>query len=234
MRLVSNIRLIRCLSSRKDRTMTNSTMQTIVVIGSTGLIGSAVVGLLSDADRARRYRVLGATPRTAPPLDLEDSASVRRYFERIAPVHHVVVTAGDARFGHLLELTAEDFAVGLRSKLMGQVNVVREAAKYIIEPGSITLTSGALAHSPIPGSSAVALVNGALDSFVRAAGLDLPAALRVNVVSPGWLAETRRKLGLDPAGSVTARDVAVLYLQALEGDARGRVFAADSLAAKAG
>lgn len=213
--------------------MITSNMQTVVIIGSTGLIGSEVVDLLSSTDRAHRYRVHGATPNTTPPLDLGDSASMRRYFEQVTPVHHVVVTAGDARFGRLLELTAEDFAVGLRSKLMGQVNLVREASKYIEKPGSITLTSGALAHSPIPGSSAVALVNGALDSFVRAACLDLPETLRVNVVSPGWLAETRRKLGLDPAGSVTAREVAALYLRAIESDARGRVFALDALEAKA-
>lgn len=206
--------------------MSTSITQTIVVIGSTGLIGSEVFRLLSSLGR---YRVIGATPSTDPPLDIEDVATMRRFFEQVGPVHHVVVTAGAARFGHVAELSAEDFAIGLRSKLMGQVNVVREASKYVAEPvpgtpGSITLTSGALSHTPIPASSAVALVNGGLDAFVRAASLDLPSTLRVNVVSPGWLAETRRKMGLDPAGSVSAREVATLYLRAIESVERGKVF----------
>jgi NAD(P)-dependent dehydrogenase (short-subunit alcohol dehydrogenase family) len=209
--------------------MSSSSTQTVIVVGSTGLIGSEVFRLLASIDGGRRYRVLGAHPGTEPPLDLEDTASMRSYFDRVGPVHHVVVAAGDARFGRFPELTTEDFAVGLRSKLMGQVNLVREAWQRILRPGSITLTSGALAHSPIPGSSAVALVNGALDSFVRAATLDLPSAVRVNVVSPGWLAETRRKMGLDPAGSVTAREVAELYVRAIESDARGEILTSDSL-----
>jgi NAD(P)-dependent dehydrogenase (short-subunit alcohol dehydrogenase family) len=115
------------------------------------------------------------------------------------------------------------------------VNLVREAVAHVRQPGSITLTSGALSHTPLPSSSAVALVNGAVDSFVCAATLDLPIGIRLNVVSPGWLEETRRALGLDPAGSVPAREIAELYLEAIAGDARGQVLSlrADAPAARA-
>jgi NAD(P)-dependent dehydrogenase (short-subunit alcohol dehydrogenase family) len=206
--------------------MSDSTTQTVVLIGSTGLIGREIVRLLSSIEGGRRYRVLGATRSSDPPLDLEDRTVLSSYFERTGPVSHVVVAAGDARFGALSELTDADFEVGIRSKLMGQVNVVRAAQRVLARPGSITLTSGALSHSPIPSSSAVALVNGAVDSFVRAAALELPTSVRLNVVSPGWLAETRRALGLDPAGSVAAREIAGLYLKAIAGDAHGQVFSA--------
>lgn len=208
--------------------MSSSIKQTIVVIGSTGLIGSAIARKLSALEGGRRYTVIGATRDTTPPLDLGSITSIRGYFEAIGAIHHVVVAAGDARFGHLSELSSEDFAVGLRSKLMGQINVVREAAHRLIVPGSITLTSGALAHTPIAGSSAVALVNGAIDAFVRAAALDLPHAVRVNVVSPGWIAETRLRMGLDPTGAVAVEDVAEAYVEAIEGDAHGQVFSAEA------
>lgn len=207
--------------------MSSPTRQRVVVIGSSGLIGSAIVRRLSALDGGRRYAVVGATRHTEPPLDLDSSTSIRRYFDRIGVIHHVVVAGGDARFGPLPELSSEDFSVGLRSKLMGQVNVALEATRRPVPPRSITLTSGALAHSPIAGSSAVALVNGAIDAFARAATLDLPATVRVNVVSPGWLAETRRRLGLDPAGALAADDVADLYLQAIEGGARGQILSAE-------
>ena len=68
-------------------------------------------------------------------------------------------------------------------------------------------------------------MNGALDSFVRAIALDAPAGRRVNVVSPGWIRETRIRMGLDPAGVTSAADVGRLYLRSIEGDAHGAILA---------
>lgn len=209
--------------------MPSSITQNVIVVGSTGLIGGEIGRLLSDLEGGTRYRVLGAHRSSDPPFDIQDIASMRRYLGQAGSVEHIIVAAGEATFGRFAELSTEDFATSLRSKLMGQVNVVRESWRYLSPGGSITLTSGELAHTPIPGSSAVALVNGAVDAFVRAATLDLPAAVRLNVVSPGWIAETREKLGLDRAGSFTAREVARLYLQVLEGRARGTVLTSESL-----
>lgn len=203
-------------------------LNTVVLVGHTGLIGSHVAPLLE----ARGYRVVGATPRTTPPLDLASPESIGEFLEK-TPFLHVVVAAGDARFGSLSELSLADFAVGLQSKLMGQVTVARVASRLLPPGGSVTLTSGALSHSPIPGSAAVALVNGALDAFVRAAALEFPAGRRINVVSPGWIAETRQRLGLDPGEASSAADVARLYLEAVAGTAHGRVIAAVEAAHRA-
>ena len=40
------------------------------------------------------------------------------------------------------------------------------------------------------GSAAVSLVNAGLEGFVRAAALEAPRGIRVNVVSPPWVTET--------------------------------------------
>ena len=195
----------------------------VLLVGSTGLIGSAVKALLS---KASEYEVVGVTRTTRPPIDLEDAASIEAAFDVLGDVAHVIVTAGEARFGGFDDLDAEAFAVGLKSKLMGQVIVAMAALRRVPAGGSVTLTSGALAHSPIPGSAAVALVNGALDSFVRAIALDVPRGRRINVVSPGWIRETRLRLGLDPDPGASARDVAKLYRSALQSDVHGRVISA--------
>lgn len=53
----------------------------------------------------------------------------------------------------------------------------------------MTFTSGIAAYRPAPGGAVVAAVNGALESLTYALALEL-APLRVNAVSPGWVADT--------------------------------------------
>jgi NAD(P)-dependent dehydrogenase (short-subunit alcohol dehydrogenase family) len=205
--------------------MSQSNSQRVVIVGHTGLIGSAVVERLSRGG-GRQYEILGVTKGTAPGLDLEDVSSIREFFARFGQVDHVVVAAGDARFGTLDQLDEAAFAVGLRSKLIGQVHIALAALPRLSRGGSVTLTSGALSHSPIVGSAAVALVNGAVDSFVKAAALEAPAGRRINVVSPGWIRETRIRMGLDPEPGVSAIDVAKLYVEAIESSLHGQVLSA--------
>ena len=120
--------------------------------------------------------------------------------------------------------------MSLRYKLMGQVNVIRVAKDKVKDGGSITVTSGILATKPMPGSAAVSLVNSGLDGFVRAAGLDMPRGVRVNVVSPPWVKETLRSMKMDEAHGLAAADVAKAYVAAVEGKANGEVLEATRFA----
>jgi NAD(P)-dependent dehydrogenase (short-subunit alcohol dehydrogenase family) len=67
----------------------------------------------------------------------------------------------------------------------------------------------------------LALVNGALESFVRAAALDLPRGIRINVVSPPFIKETAEKMGLQ--GQLTAAENAHAYVGLIEGSRTGSV-----------
>jgi NAD(P)-dependent dehydrogenase (short-subunit alcohol dehydrogenase family) len=80
-----------------------------------------------------------------------------------------------------------------------------------------------LSRSPTPGSSAISLVNAGVEAFVRAAALEAPRGIRVNVVSPPWVSETLTKLGMDPKGGLPASVVAQAYVRAVDGAVTGQV-----------
>ena len=129
----------------------------------------------------------------------------------------LVVAAGQAKFGELDGLSDQDFQFSLSNKLMGQVNLVRAGLAHVNEGGSFTLTSGVLNREPVPGSAALALVNGALEGFASAAALDLPRDARINVISPPWVSETLEAMGRDGAAGLPAAQVARAYVESVEG-----------------
>lgn len=85
----------------------------------------------------------------------------------------------------------------------------------------MVVTSGTAAQQPTVGSGAVSLVNAGLEGFVRAAAVEAPRGIRVNVVSPSWVTETLLRLKMDPVNGLPAATVARAYVTAIEGSARG-------------
>lgn len=187
----------------------------IIVVG-TGTIGSAVVSALR-----MRHEVVACTRKTNPSVDIENPGSIATLFEKVSRVDAVVSCAGNARFKPLGEISDDDFEFSIRNKLMGQVNLARAALRHLKDGGSITLTSGVLSHKPMPGSAAISMVNAGLEGFGRAAALEAPRGIRVNVVSPGWVKETLEQLKMDPSWGLPARDIAKAYVAAVEGSHKG-------------
>ncbi|HVU24483.1 MAG TPA: short chain dehydrogenase [Opitutus sp.] len=189
----------------------------ILVIGATGTIGQAVVTALG----ARHEIVAASQNKSVHRVDIAAPDSLAAFFAGVGPVNAIVCVAGKARFHPLAELSDEDFQFCLANKLMGQVNVIRHGFAHVRDGGSITVTSGVLAHTPMPGSAAISLVNAGLEGFVRGAALEAPRGIRVNVVSPPWVTETLLAFKMDLPGGRTAADVAGLYAQSVEGSATG-------------
>ena len=131
--------------------------------------------------------------------------------------------AGEARFSPFASLTDDDFAFNLKSKLMGQVNLLRYGLDCVRDGGSFTQTSGVLASQPMVGSGAISLVNAGLEGFTRAAALEAPRGTRVNIISPPWITETLIAFKMDPTGGMPAADVARAYVEAIEGKISGAV-----------
>jgi NAD(P)-dependent dehydrogenase (short-subunit alcohol dehydrogenase family) len=185
----------------------------VLVVGGTGTIGSAVADAL---------RAAGHTVRTAARsggdlrVDITSPESIRALFAQAGRVDAIVTAAGGVAWKPLEQLTDEDFETSLHYKLMGQVNVVRYGLNSVADGGSITLTSGARATEPIPGSSAVSLVNAGLEGFARAAALDLPRGIRINAVSPP-------RISRDPSINHPPEVVARAYVDAVTGSHNGQV-----------
>lgn len=191
----------------------------ILLIGATGTIGQAIVSALGS----RHELVLASQHKSHEQVDISDPASIRALFGRVGRVDGVVAAAGQAAFKSLAALTDADFKLGLDSKLMGQVNVVRFGMDSVADKGSFTLTSGVLAQLPEQGTASISLVNAGLEGFARAAALDTPRGIRVNVVSPPWVTETLQAMGRPLTGGLPAATVARAYVRSIEGSETGQV-----------
>jgi NAD(P)-dependent dehydrogenase (short-subunit alcohol dehydrogenase family) len=198
----------------------------IIVIGATGTIGKAVV----EALRGRHDVVPVGHRHGDYQVDLADKGSIERLYESVAPFDAVVSAAGLAKFGALDGLSDADFQFSLSNKLMGQVNLVRVGMSQIRDGGSFTLTSGVLSQEPTRGSSAISLVNGGLEAFARAAALEMPRGVRINVISPPWVSETLEAMGRDADAGMPAAQVARAYVESVEGSENGEVIDARAYA----
>ncbi|MEO8881252.1 MAG: short chain dehydrogenase [Gemmatimonadaceae bacterium] len=191
----------------------------ILIVGATGTIGRPLVAALQN----RHDLVLASRQKAHEQVDLTDPASIRALYQRIGKIDAVACAAGEARFSPFAALTDDDFAFSIKSKLMGQVNLVRYGLDSVRDGGSFTLTSGVLASQPMVGSGAISLVNSGLEGFTRAAALEAPRGIRVNIISPPWITETLVAFKMDPTGGMPAADVARAYVDAIEGKNSGSV-----------
>jgi len=193
----------------------------VLVVGATGTIGGAVAEALSAGGHDVVPVSRSHTPIT---VDISVADSIRAMYGAVGVVDAVISAAGDtARRRPLAQMTDEDFDYSIRHKLMGQVNLIRYGFDTIRDGGSIIVTSGILGRLPMPGSETISLVNAGLEGFVRAAALEAPRGIRVNVVSPPWLTETLEALGMHDTSGLPAAVVAGTYVDAVAGNQTGAV-----------
>lgn len=194
----------------------------ILIVGGTGTVGQAVQKeLLTD-----HSLIIAGHKHGDIQVDITDIKSIEHMFKSAGKIDAVISTTGQIHFGALSEMTADNYQIELQSKLMGQVNLVLMGLNYINDSGSFTLTSGILNHDPIRYGSSASMVNGALDSFVKAAAIELPRAIRINIVSPTVLTESMDKFGKYFKGyeSVSATRVALAYRKSVDGVQTGQVY----------
>ena len=190
----------------------------ILVIGATGTIGKAIVDALAPS-----HEVIPVSRKSGITADIRDAAAIRSMYQQAGRLDAVVCAAGSGAWKPLADLSDDDFAGSLDYKLMGQVNVIRFGFGSLNDGGSITVTSGVLSRVPMKNGAAISLVNAGLEGFVRAAALEAPRRIRVNVVSPPWVSETLVQMGQDPKGGLPAARVAKAYVATVTGTQAGQV-----------
>lgn len=196
----------------------------ILLVGATGTIGSAVMNELGS-----RHEIIKAGSKSGDvTVDITSADSIQSMYQKIGTIDAVVCTAGGAHFGPLETLTEKEFEIGIRSKLMGQINLVLLGTASVNDGGSFTVTTGVLAHDPIYCGAAVTTVNKGLEGFALGASIELPRGIRINVVSPEVLEESIPKIGHFFRGHVpvSAARVALAYSKSVEGRLTGQVFPA--------
>jgi NAD(P)-dependent dehydrogenase (short-subunit alcohol dehydrogenase family) len=122
----------------------------VVVVGATGTIGSAVAAALEPA-----HEVVRGSRSGEPRVDLAEPESIAALFASVGDVDAVVCCAASAP---LTPLSDAGFVASLEGKLLGQVQLVRDALAHVRDGGSITLTSGKIPQDTVGGAGG-ALVN---------------------------------------------------------------------------
>lgn len=194
----------------------------ILIIGASGPIGRAVVEELSSHHEI----VTAGRSHGDVRVDIRDRESVSQLFRDVGTLDAIVCAAGHVHFDPLDEMTFEKFQVGLQDKLMGQVNLVLAGQAFLRDRGSFTLTSSSCSEIPIRDGTSESMVDGAIESFVRAVAIELPRGLRINAVSPSILQESMAAYGQYFYGyePVPARRVALAYARSIGGAQTGQVY----------
>ena len=193
----------------------------ILIIGASGKAGASVHHTLTE-----RGHELISVGRTSGDIrcDIADPDSLEQLWQRTGGVDAVVNAAGDVPYRPLADLKPGDYLSAFNSKILSQINLVRTGLDHVNPRGSFTLISGILAREPIVTGAAAAVAGGAVESFVRAAALEI-SPQRINAVSPSVFTESLDDYGTFFPGFVPVdlSEVARAYVKSVEGAGTGQV-----------
>jgi len=128
---------------------------------------------------------LGADARTVA-LDVADEAGTRSFFQSLAYVDHVFITAGTLVSDKQLAPDSATLRPAMDTRFWGALYAAKYAAPKIRTGGSITFMSGTAAWRPLEGASVASASCGAVEAFARALAVDI-APIRVNTIEPGFI-----------------------------------------------
>ena len=193
----------------------------MLLIGGNGTIGKKVASHFKKDNKI----VIAGRSKGDHLVDISEKNSIRDLFKNAGKFDAIICMAGEAKWAPFEELSEQDFHIGINSKLMGQVNLVRIGLDYLNPNGSITLTTGILADHPVPMTTSAAMVNGALHSFVKALRQDIQSDKRINVVSSGIVEDAADRYGAYFKGHpiIDMGRVVEAYKSCVEEDLNGQV-----------
>ena len=124
--------------------------------------------------------------------DISDEASVEAALDAFGgPLDLVVNNAGIVRFGPLLDLAVEDFAVVTRVNLVGTFTMARAAARRMRDAdvhGSIVNITSMNGVAPGPNGGAYGATKAGIALLTQQMAIEWgPCGIRVNAIAPGLI-----------------------------------------------
>lgn len=193
----------------------------ILVIGGSGTIGKKVVESLS----AKHDLIIGGRNTGDVQVDICSAVSISEMFKKTGKLDSIICTAGTGYYGPFYGMTQEDMMPGINCKLIGQINLVLLGKDFLNPEGSFTLTTGIAAVHPARNGSVVAMINGAINSFVLAASQELKGDRRINAVSPGLVEDSKERYGdfFPGYNLVPMNKLTNAYILSVEGAVNGKI-----------
>lgn len=213
--------------------------QTVVIFGSTSGIGlsaaiqakaagAQVIVIGFERDKAQQAAAANgfAGWRVA---DVTHSETIGAALADIPHVDHLVLLAGSFVIGKVLEAELDHLHRAFDERIWAALHVIRVLGDRLVQGGSITFISGALADRPSANGTAVlAAASAAMEALARGLALEL-APTRVNTLSPGttdtpllgralgdqrdaYVASLTEKLPLHRLGTAAEAGAAVVFL----------------------
>ena len=194
----------------------------ILIIGATGTIGKYLTTTFST--RGHEVITAGRTTGTIQ-VDISSPESINNLYTSIGNIDACICTAGTGHYGPFDTMTSAQMLPGIQGKLLGQVNLVLLGKQYLNPGGSFTLTSGIAAEHPARNGTCVAMINGAINSFVRGAAQEMKHGHRINAVSPGLVEDSKDRYGaFFPGYNLVPMDkLANAYILSVEGAVNGKI-----------
>lgn len=201
----------------------------ILLIGGGGTIGSSIHesilrehSQLSFNESSAEIIVVGRSSRPYP-LDAKNEEICNIFFNNIGSFDALVCTFGETKWEKLNSICP--ISESLRNKAEAQIRVALAARKVIRSPGSVTLTSGVVGSILSPFGTASAVANAAIEAFVKSCSPEFPKGVRVNVVRPNLLLESKSKYEKFFPGqkTVTRDEVSAAYLRSIYGVETGTI-----------
>lgn len=194
-------------------------MKKVIIVGSTGVIGSKVEETLKN-----EYKIITINRTSGDyQLDMSNPKDVEATFEKIGNFDALIATSGYGKWGSIDDHSIQDFHDGLNSKLMGQINLVMIGKKFANNDATFVLSSGILAQQPMVGGLSLGIINSGVEAFVRGAALE-GKNFKINAVSPSFAKETMEQMGIDSTYGVPALEFAKLYKLAIEEGKTGQIY----------
>ena len=170
--------------------------QTVVLIGGSAGIGLETARLASaegadvvlaarDPERLKQAAdQVGA--RSMAAFDATDSASLRRFFEGLAAIDHVLVTGPGPRYAPLLEVEPAELRDVMTDHMVLGLDVARNVVGKMRPGGTLLLMGGTGGRRIARGLGIVSAATAALPPFVASLALEI-APVRVNLIAAGFV-----------------------------------------------